>query len=68
PEATIRLESTLGPPGFDEVTGSRPIDASLLCFARNEGQVTLERDIRRFDRAQNRFVGEAQFCSSKLVP
>jgi hypothetical protein len=68
PEATIRLESTLGPPGFDEVTGSRPIDASLLCFARTEGQVTLERDIRRFDRDQNKFVGEAQFCSSKLVP
>jgi hypothetical protein len=68
PETTIRLESTLGPPGFNEVTGSRPIEASLLCFARNDAQITLERDVRRFDRAQNEFVGEAPFCSSNLVP
>lgn len=68
PEATIRLESTLGPPGFDEVTGSRPIDASLLCFSRNGAQVTLERDVRRFDRADNRFEGGGAFCSSDLVP
>jgi hypothetical protein len=68
PEATIKLESTLGPPGFDPINGSRPIDASLLCFTRAGESVMLHRDVRRFDRAMDEFVGEGAFCSSNMVP
>jgi hypothetical protein len=68
PEATIQLESTLGPPGFDPVTGNRPIDASVLCFDRTGDKVTLVRDVRRFDRALGKFRGSVPFCSSHLVP
>jgi hypothetical protein len=69
PKSTIKLESTLGPPGFDALTGSRPVDASLLCFSRKDADVTLEREVRRFDRDLDDFVGgNGKFCSSDMVP
>jgi hypothetical protein len=68
PEGSIQLESTLGPPSFDPVTGNRPIDAGVLCFNRVGDQVTLLRDVRRFDRGLAKFRGSGAFCSSHLVP
>lgn len=68
PETTIRLESTLGPPGFNEATGSRSVQASLLCFNRVASNFVLERDVRRYDADLGEFVGDEPFCSSNIVP
>lgn len=68
PETTIRLQSTLGPPGFNEATGSRSVQASLFCFNRLASNFVLERDVRRYDADLDQFVGDEPFCSSNIVP
>lgn len=51
PEATVQIQSTLGPPTFDAETGVRQIDGSVFCFARNGTDVTVTVDSYRYDRA-----------------
>jgi hypothetical protein len=48
---SIELQSTLGPPSFDAVSGVRSIDGSVFCFNRTDKEVTVIRDTYRFDRA-----------------
>ncbi len=56
--ATIRLESTLGPPGLDPVTGVRPVVGSVFCFRRSGNNVTPQFDQLRYDRTKHTLEGE----------
>jgi hypothetical protein len=56
--ATIKLESTLGPPGFDPVTGVRPIIGSVFCFRRSGNNVSALFDQLRYDSKTSALIGE----------
>ena len=62
--STIHLQSTYGPPDFDGTTGVRAVDGGVLCF-RREGTTAREtRDVLRYDRATQTFVGDDFPCIS----
>jgi hypothetical protein len=68
PDSTITLETTLGPPAFDDTTGVRPVDSSFFCFSRADATVTYHPDVRRYDRDQKDFAGSKPLCFTGLMP
>lgn len=51
PDATVEIQSTLGPPSFDASTGVRPIDGNVYCFHRSGKDITVRTNTYRYDPA-----------------
>jgi hypothetical protein len=65
--STVRVLSTLGPPGFDAKTGVRAVDGSVFCFARNGLLVEQRKHVLRYDRDQGGLTGTFP-CFSGFFP
>jgi len=62
--ATLHLETTLGPPNFDEATGVRPVDGSVFCFTRQNNTASARIDVLRYDRDEQALTGKGFPCIS----
>lgn len=56
--ATIQVQSTLGPPGFDPVSGVRAVEGSVFCFSRSKNNVSMVPDQLRYDDVKHELVGD----------
>jgi hypothetical protein len=56
-QSTIELDGTLGPPDFDATTGVRHDQGSVLCFKLDNGVISLEPDVLRYDTELGQFEG-----------
>ncbi len=62
-DATIQLNSTLGPPTFDPDTGVRPVDGGVFCFEKTGISSTERRlDVLRYDRELEQLKGDDFPC------
>jgi hypothetical protein len=66
-DASVDVQSTLGPPSFDAETGVRRVDGSVFCFSA-VGAVTHVTDVLRYDRAKGTLVGKSFPCFSGFYP
>jgi hypothetical protein len=67
-EATIQLNSTLGPPTFDAATGARPVDASVFCFESKGTFSERHMNVLRYDRKLEQFRGTSFPCFTGFYP
>lgn len=65
PNATINLQSTLGPPSFDPKTGVRPVTGGVFCFDKTGTSLT---DVLRYDAAKRDVTGQPFPCFSGIYP
>ncbi len=66
-DATIKLNSTLGPASFDPKTGVRAVSGSVFCFEPSGGDVTLRTDVLRYDAQTQQLVGDKFDCFSGFL-
>ncbi|HEX2872802.1 MAG TPA: hypothetical protein VHP33_16180 [Polyangiaceae bacterium] len=63
-DATIHLDSTLGPPEFDPKTGVRPVDGGVFCFKSISTTAKLVPDVLRYNPETKMFTGDFSPCNA----
>jgi hypothetical protein len=63
-DATIHLDSTLGPPDVDPKTGVRPVDGGVFCFKRIGATAKLVPDVLRYNPQTKLFTGDFSPCNA----
>ncbi len=63
-DATIHLDSTLGPPELDPETGVRPVDGGVFCFKRLSTTAKLVPDVLRFNAQTKTLTGDFTPCNA----
>lgn len=56
-EVTVHVDSTLGPPGFDPVTGVRAVEGSVFCFSRTKNTTSALFDQLRYNPSKKGLIG-----------